>query len=210
MDLQIGWRDVIGEVSYGASLVLSDNQVVIDKYPNPSKNLGSYYEGAKLGDIWGFTTIGIAQSQEEMDAHLAKVDQSALGSGWTAGDIMYADLDGDGKVNTGENTAGKPGDRRIIGNSTPRYNFGLNLDAAWKGFDIKVFFQGTLKRDYAADGAVFWVLSVRVSGRLPASSSTRITGVRITRVHTTHVLTGVVAATSRLRPVICRMQLMVV
>ena len=50
-----------------------------------------------------------------MDAHLAKVDQSALGSGWTAGDIMYADLDGDGKVNTGENTAGKPGDRRIIG-----------------------------------------------------------------------------------------------
>lgn len=155
-DLQIGWRDVIGEVSYGASLVLSDNQVVIDKYPNPSKNLGSYYEGAKLGDIWGFTTIGIAQSQEEMDAHLAKVDQSALGSGWTAGDIMYADLDGDGKVNTGENTAGKPGDRRIIGNSTPRYNFGLNLDAAWKGFDIKVFFQGTLKRDYAAGGAVFW------------------------------------------------------
>ena len=155
-DLQIGWRDVIGEVSYGASLVLSDNQVVIDKYPNPSKNLGSYYAGAKLGDIWGYTTIGIAQSQEDMDAHLAKVNQSALGSGWTAGDIMYADLDGDGYVNTGENTADKPGDRRIIGNSTPRYNFGLNLDAAWKGFDIKVFFQGTLKRDYAAGGAVFW------------------------------------------------------
>ena len=31
---------------------------------------------------------------------------------------------------------------------TPRYNFGLNLDAAYKGFDLKVFFQGTLKRDY--------------------------------------------------------------
>ena len=155
-DLQIGWRDVIGEVSYGASLVLSDNQVVIDKYPNPSKKLGSYYAGAKLGDIWGYTTIGIAQSQEEMDKHLAKVDQSALGSGWTAGDIMYKDLDGDGKINGGEGTADKSGDRRIIGNSTPRYNFGLNLDAAWKGFDIKVFFQGTLKRDYAAGGAVFW------------------------------------------------------
>ena len=155
-DLQIGWRDVIGEVSYGASLVLSDNQVVIDKYPNPSKKLGSYYAGAKLGDIWGYTTIGIAQSQDEMDKHLAKVDQSALGSGWTAGDIMYKDLDGDGKINGGEGTADKSGDRRIIGNSTPRYNFGLNLDAAWKGFDIKVFFQGTLKRDYAAGGAVFW------------------------------------------------------
>ena len=76
MGSPIGWRDVIGEVSYGASLVLSDNQVVIDKYSNPSKNLGSYYEGAKLGDIRGFTTIGIAQSQEEMDAHLAKVDRA--------------------------------------------------------------------------------------------------------------------------------------
>ena len=155
-DLQISWRDIIGEVSYGASFVLSDNQVVIDKYPNPSKNLGSYYKGAKLGDIWGYTTLGIAQSQEEMDAHLKKVDQSALGSGWTAGDIMYKDLDGDGKINGGEGTANKPGDRRIIGNSTPRYNFGLNLDAAWKGFDIKVFFQGTLKRDYAAGGPMFW------------------------------------------------------
>ena len=68
--------------------------------------------------------------------------------------VSYTHLDG--KVNTGENTAGKPGDSRIIGNSTPRYKFGLNLDAAWKGFDIKVFFKGTLKRDYAAGGAVFW------------------------------------------------------
>ncbi len=156
-DLQIGWRDVVRDFSYGVSLVLSDNQVTIDKYPNPSKNLEeSYYEGAKLGDIWGYTTVGIAQSQEEMNDHLAKADQSALGSGWTAGDIMYADLNGDGKVDDGEYTADNSGDLRIIGNSTPRYNFGLNLDAAWKGFDIKVFFQGTLKRDYAASGAVFW------------------------------------------------------
>ena len=155
-DLQISWRDVIGQFSYGVSLVLSDNQVTIDKYPNPSKNLGSYYAGAKLGDIWGYTTVGIANSQEEMDAHLAQADQSSLGSGWTAGDIMYADLDGDKKVNSGQYTLADHGDLRIIGNSTPRYNFGLNLDAAWKGFDIKVFFQGTLKRDYAAGGAVFW------------------------------------------------------
>ena len=38
--------------------------------------------------IWGYTTIGIAQSQDEMDKHLAKVDQSALGSGWTAGALQ--------------------------------------------------------------------------------------------------------------------------
>ncbi|WP_297183774.1 SusC/RagA family TonB-linked outer membrane protein, partial [uncultured Phocaeicola sp.] len=163
-DLQISWRDQINDFRYGVSLTLSDNQITIDKYPNPSKNLGvvsfgtSVYDGAKLGDIWGYTTIGIAKNQQEMDAHLAKADQSALGSNWTAGDIMYADLNGDGKVNNGQNTANDSGDLRVIGNTTPRYNFGLNLDAAWKGFDLKLFFQGTLKRDYAVGGgdAMFW------------------------------------------------------
>ena len=68
---------------------------------------------------------------------------------------MYADLNGDGKVNTGSNTAEEPGDRVIIGNVTPRYSFGVNLDAQWKGFDVRVFFQGIGKRDYWASGAVF-------------------------------------------------------
>lgn len=156
-DLQISWRDMIRDFSYGVSLTLSDNQITIDKYPNPSKDLGqTYYDGAKYGDIWGYTTVGIAGSQEEMDKHLANNDQSFLGSNWTAGDVMYKDLNGDGKVDNGEYTADNHGDLTIIGNSTPRYNFGLNLDAAWKGFDLKLFFQGTLKRDYMAGSATFW------------------------------------------------------
>lgn len=157
-DLQISWRDRIKDFNYGVILTMTDGRVKIDKYPNPSKTLSMYYKGAYLGDIWGYTTVGIAKTDEEMAEHLKKADQSAIGSNWAAGDIMYADLDGDGKVNGGEGTADKPGDRRIIGNSTPRYNFGLNLTAAWKGFDLKVFFQGTLKRDYApgASDAVFW------------------------------------------------------
>lgn len=155
-DLQISWNDQIEDFRYGVSLTLSDNTVTIDKYPNDPKQLNKYYAGAKLGDIWGYTTVGIASSQEEMDAHLAKADQSFFGSNWTAGDVMYADLNGDGKVNRGEYRLDDHGDLRIIGNSTPRYNFGLNLDAAWKGFDLKIFFQGTLKRDYWAGGSVFW------------------------------------------------------
>ena len=45
-----------------------------------------------------------------------------------------------------------------LGTSTPRYNFGLNLDAAWKGFDLKLFFQGTMKRDYmpGSGSTMFW------------------------------------------------------
>ena len=163
-ELTISWRDRIQDFTYGASFNLYDHNTYIDRYPNnPDKRLnigdgfyGPYYEGAKLGDIWGYTTVGIAKTQEEMDAHLAKANQSAFGSGWTAGDIMYADLNGDGVVNNGENTLDNPGDRRVIGNNTPHYQFGLTLDAQWKGFDLKVFFQGTMKRDYWAGGTVFW------------------------------------------------------
>ncbi|MDD6253386.1 MAG: SusC/RagA family TonB-linked outer membrane protein, partial [Bacteroidales bacterium] len=155
-DLQLSWRDVVNDFSYGVSLVLSDSKTIIDKYPNPAKELGKYYDGAVYGDIWGFETVGIASSQAEMDAHLAKADQSYCGSNWTAGDIMYADLNGDGVVDEGEYTVDNHGDLKVIGNSTPRYNFGLNFDFAYKGFDLKLFFQGTLKRDYMPGSATFW------------------------------------------------------
>ena len=58
------------------------------------------------------------------------------------------DIDGDGLITQGENTLENHGDKKIIGNDTPRYNFGITLDAAYKGFDIRLFFQGVGKRDY--------------------------------------------------------------
>ena len=120
--------------------------------------MSTYYAGYELGELWGYETVGIAKTQAEMDAHLAKVDQSAMGGNWGAGDIMYADIDGDGRISSKSNTLSDHGDKVLLGNKTPRYNFGLNLDAAWKGFDLKVFFQGTLKRDYmpSSSATMFW------------------------------------------------------
>lgn len=156
-EIELGWRDRIGDFSYGAKVTLADDQQKITRYPNENLKLSeAYYPGKMRGEIWGYETIGIAQSQEEMDAHLAKVDQSALGSKWGAGDIMYADLDGDGVITSGENTVINPGDRKIIGNNTPRYKYGITLDAAWKGIDFRVFFQGVGKRDYWMNGPYFW------------------------------------------------------
>ena len=87
-ELQVSWRDRIADFRYGVTFNLSDNFITIDKYPNPSKTIGTHYAGSRLGDIWGYTTVGIAKTQEEMDAHLAKANQSAIGSNWSAGDIM--------------------------------------------------------------------------------------------------------------------------
>lgn len=157
-ELELGWRDRIKDFAYGVKFVLSDAQQKLLRYPNDTKSLAGsgYYEGKKLYDIWGYETVGIAQSQEEMDAHLAKVDQSSMGSKWGAGDIMYADLDGNGKIDTGSDKLGDSGDRKIIGNSTPRFNYGITLDASWKGIDFRAFIQGVAKRDYWLSGPYFW------------------------------------------------------
>lgn len=157
-ELSISWRDRIQDFSYGITASLSDYMITIDDYANnPSKSLNiAYYTGMKLGEIWGFETEGIAKTQAEMDAHLEVANQDEVGWGWSAGDIMYKDTNGDGAVTYGEYTADNSGDWHVIGNSTPRYQFGLTLDAQWKGFDARVFFSGVGKRDYWASGAVFW------------------------------------------------------
>ncbi|HCN13171.1 MAG TPA: SusC/RagA family protein [Alistipes sp.] len=165
-ELELAWRDKIGkDFTYGARFTLSDNQQKILRYPNKTGSLSQYYAGAMRGEIWGYTTAGIAQTQEEMDNHLQN-NRPNWGSGWGAGDIMYKNLvdrydeNGEvideGVVNNGSNTLMDHGDLRVIGNSTPRYNFGLMLDAQWKGLDFSIFFQGVMKRDYWLSGPYFW------------------------------------------------------
>lgn len=160
-ELSIGWRDKVGEFGYGVKLNISDNQTRIDKYPNPTNSLSKYMAGELTGDIYGYTTIGIAKTQEEMDAHIAslpKGGQTAIGSKWEAGDIMYADINGDGKIDNGSNTLDDMGDLKKIGNNTPRFRTGITLDAQWKGFDFSMFWQGVLKRDFdpGENSMVFW------------------------------------------------------
>ena len=153
-ELDLSWRDRIGEVQYGAHILLSDDRQKVLKYPNEKGLLDTWRTGEYMGEIWGFETVGIAKTDAEMQEHLASLPnggQDEIGKNWAAGDIMYKDLDGDGTIHKGT-TVDNPGDLKIIGNSTPRYKFGLDLDAAWKGFDVRVFFQGVLKRDYWLDG----------------------------------------------------------
>ncbi|MFK8268096.1 SusC/RagA family TonB-linked outer membrane protein [Capnocytophaga cynodegmi] len=146
-ELEVSWNDRLENgLGYSAKFTLTDSRQFVTNYPNDKKLLNQWYSGRQDKDIWGYTTKGIAKTDAEMTEHLAK-NKPSWGSNWAAGDIMYEDLNGDGVVNEGSNTLDDPGDMRIIGNSTPRYNFGLNLGADWKGIDISLFFQGTAKRD---------------------------------------------------------------
>lgn len=155
-ELQINWRDQISKVSYDLGFNLSDNRVKVNRYPNPSGSLETYYIDQILGDIWGYETQGIAKTDEEMAAWLSEHDQSKLGSNWQAGDIMYKDLDGNGIIDGGTNTLGDYGDKKVIGNSNPRFRFGFNMGASWNNFDVSLFFQGVMKRDVWLSGPMFW------------------------------------------------------
>lgn len=159
-DFEISWNDRLNNgLGYSAKLLLSDSQTKITRYPNPTNTLSKYIEGRKLGEIWGYETIGIAKTDEEMQAHLAslpKGGQNSLGADWKAGDIMYKDLNKDGKIDNGAYTVDNHGDIKVIGNNTPRYLFGLDFSADWKGFDFRAFFQGVLKRDYWQGSYYFW------------------------------------------------------
>lgn len=153
-ELELRWRDRIKDFSYGAKLVLSDNIIEVTRYYNPDKLLNTWYSGRRSGDIWGYTTVGIAKSNEEMTEHLKK-NKPSWGNNWAEGDIMYADLNGDGKVDNGKNKLDDHGDLTVIGNESPRYSFSFTADASWKGFDFSIMLQGVAKRDYYLRGPYF-------------------------------------------------------
>lgn len=156
-ELELKWRDQVGDFNYGLRLVLSDDIQTVTRYYNPDKKLNTWYEGRRMGDIWGYEVKGIAQTNEEMTEHL-KNNKPSWGSSWAAGDVMYVNKantrDENGKVidegivNGGKNTLDDHGDLSIIGNSSPRYRFGINADFAWKGIDFSIFLQGVGKRDF--------------------------------------------------------------
>ena len=159
-ELELGWQDRINkDWSYSITGTLSDYKTVITKYASPDNKYSGWYAGRDYGEIWGYRVVGIAKSDAEMDAYVAKHDMSNMGDGVAirgrlgGGDIMYADLNNDGSVNNGAQTIDDPGDMTKIGNNTPRFAYGLTLTAQWRWIDFRAFFQGIGKRDFLFSGS---------------------------------------------------------
>ena len=163
-EASITWRDKFGNgkkpFKYNVRFVLSDNKTVIDKYNNPEKFLNDYYVGQTIGEIWGYETVGFFIDAADVASHAKQNPQMrASPTGlWFPGDIKLRDLNKDGLINVGEDKAGKSGDRRIIGNSSARYLFGVNLGADWSNFSFSVFLQGVGKQQWypSTEAEMFW------------------------------------------------------
>lgn len=151
-ELSVNWRDhfsiIDSPFEYSIGFNISNYKSYITKYDNKDKTFAkTYYEGMRLGEIWGFVTDGLFATTEEAQAYAKEVDLSYINNrvtgGWQAGDLKFLDLDGDNVLGIGGNSVDNPGDRKILGNSLPSLSYGFNASVSWYGFDASVFFQGT-------------------------------------------------------------------
>jgi TonB-linked SusC/RagA family outer membrane protein len=182
-EMAVSWRNdhtLAGKpFSYDVRVTLADYVSKITKYTNPEKELGgywdarvNYYEGMTIGEIWGYVTEGFFTSDEDVANHASQRLYFASNSGqWLPGDIKFKDLNKDGVIDYGTNKVNDPGDRKIIGNTTPRYTYGINLGVNWSDFFISGFFQGVGKQDWwpGTDNALFWGQYNRPYNNIPKS-----------------------------------------
>ena len=172
-ELTLGWRDGgnIGgkRFSYGIKASVWDSRSWITKYNNLNGDILSYYVGKELGEIWGFRTDGYFMSNAEAD-NWVKDTFHKNGSNFRAyaGDLKFIDVNGDGKIDTGAGTLDDHGDLERIGNQTPRYQYGINLDFNWNGIGLSLFFQGVGQRDWypGCESGFFWGMYNRPYGFL--------------------------------------------
>lgn len=144
LELELRYSKKIGEVqlSFGGNGSLLRNRVTslgVTKYLTGATLQSSLYElsrtmpGQPIGAFYGFKTLGIFQTQADVDNYVNKSGQMLLPNA-KPGDFKWADLDGDGVITAN--------DRTFIGDPTPHYTYGFTVSAAWKGFDLTVFGQG--------------------------------------------------------------------
>lgn len=160
-ELQMNWRDRVGDVSYSIGFNISDAKSKITKYNNPTKSLSmTYYEGMELGEIWGYVSDRLYTVDDFVEGTLKVTGDGELSGGTlkdgiphfdgcspNPGDMLYKYADENGLIWQSDNTADNPGSRRIIGNNTPRYTFGINGNVSWKNFNLSFLLQGVGKRD---------------------------------------------------------------
>ena len=153
-ELSLSWRDQFElggrPFGYNVRATVSDFSSVITKFNNPDKTFAKdYYEGMKLGEIWGFEVDKLFDTDAEAKAYEQEVNyytyftKTRLVGGLLAGDLRYVDLDGDKKITLGDDTVKNPGDRKILGNSVASFQYGLTLGFDYAGFDFSMFLQGT-------------------------------------------------------------------
>lgn len=187
-EIALTWRDRIGDWSYNIGINLYDHKSKITKFINEggaltfrnssggtlgNDNTVCYYEGQMLGEIWGYVSDGYYTVDDFVDYTSWALKDGVVsveGVNPRPGDMKYKNLSdktGTNQINGGASNLDDPGDRKVIGNTTPRYCYGINLGIGYKGFNLSAMLQGVGKRDYWIGGAAIFPFGGGSNGYMP-------------------------------------------
>lgn len=134
-DIEVGWRDKVGDFTYSISANLSDFTSKMGNL-NGTQFLGNQVkmEGSEYNEWYGYVSDGLFLTQEDVDK------SPKLNNSVKVGDIKYKDISGPDGVPDG--VISPEYDRVLLGGSLPHYMFGLTFNAAYKGWDFGLTLQG--------------------------------------------------------------------
>lgn len=134
VEISVGYRNKTSfGLSYDITANWSTNKNKVTKIPESVivdyGGNGTYDNilGRPLGSFYGYVADGIFKSQEEVDSHAAQ-------DGKGIGRIRYRDVNNDGVIDAK--------DRTWLGDPFPDFEYGININLAYKNFDLVLFFQG--------------------------------------------------------------------
>jgi hypothetical protein len=147
-EVSLEWKDKAFNIRhealrYGIKLLLSDYIGYVVKYAsNTSGTRSGWTPGQQFGVVYGYKSAGIQTTANDLQ------NKVIPGGGfYYQGDLFFQDLNGDGRINSGDgNYWYAQGDRVQLGYNYPRYNYSIRLDAAWKNWSLFVLLNGVGKQ----------------------------------------------------------------
>lgn len=150
-EIDVQWKDSIGKsLMYWVGFNLSDNSNRLVRYDGSNvikEGIVRLLEGYPLNTIWGYRTDGLFQENPSADVAICQPG----GALTSAGDVRYVNLDDDPYITGGDYTPDSPGDLVLLGNTDPRYTYGIELGLTYKGLSLGVRFNGVGKRNILLD-----------------------------------------------------------
>lgn len=142
-DLSLNYRNAIGDFKYNIGVSLSDvKNKIVDLHGIQNTGVVVNHEGYPINSLYLYKSTGLISSK---DMNGGTYTGPVQFGNVQPGDIAFEDLDGNGRINIT--------DRKVLGNTIPRYTYGVNFSLGWKSLDLNLLLQGVGKQDGYLSGS---------------------------------------------------------